>query len=312
MTRYRRTILGTCCVPWQADGTLAEPIFRDSIRALLARGLRDLYVFGTAGEGYAVDDDQFDQVVRVFVEEMTAAQATPMVGVISLSLRTILERIARTAALGVREFQVSLPSWGALSDRELTVFFDEVCGRFPECRFLHYNLPRAQRLLTADEYAMLADRHPNLVATKNTTLDLGRLTGLLRTAGMLRHFAGEIGFIHGSLLGEPGLLVSLAAIHSTRARELFEAGVRRDLPRLMALHHELSELSQALHAAVGTGAHMDGAYDKLFSALRDPNFPLRLLPPYQGAPDDALARFRHVLETRFPDWVEAPVTDTTG
>ena len=65
-----------------------------------------------------------------------------MVGVISPSLTTIIERIERAAALGFSAFQISLPNWGTLSDHELRTFFREVCGRFPELRFLHYNLPR--------------------------------------------------------------------------------------------------------------------------------------------------------------------------
>jgi len=50
-----------------------------------------------------------------------------MVGIISLSLSTIIERIGLARDLVFREFQLSLPSWGALNDRELTIFFRETC-----------------------------------------------------------------------------------------------------------------------------------------------------------------------------------------
>ncbi len=232
-----------------------------------------------------------------------------MVGLISLSLPTIQARIARAAALGVRTFQLALPSWGVLDDVELVAFFDETCGRFPAYQFLHYNLPRAGRLVTPDEYAALAERHPNLVATKNTAPDIARIDGLLRRAGQLRHFLGEAGYAYGSLLGEPGLLASISAIHAHRARLLFEAGVARDVDRLLALAAEVDGLGRALRAAVGDGAHMDGAYDKLFAALRDPRFPLRVLPPYRGAPAAALEQFRRALAADFPAWVEAADDD---
>ncbi len=305
MTRYGRTILATCCVPWEADGALAETVFRDSIRALLARGLTDLYVFGTAGEGYAVDEGRFDRVVAAFTEELVTAGAAPMVGLISLSLPTIQARITRAATLGVRTFQLALPAWGVLDAVELVAFFDETCGRFPAYQFLHYNLPRAGRLVTADEYAALAERHPNLVATKNTAPDIARIDGLLRRAGMLRHFLGEAGYAYGSLVGQPGLLASISAIHARRARLLFEAGVARDVDRLLPLAAEVDGLNGALRAAVGDSAHMDGAYDKLFAALRDPRFPLRLLPPYRSAPATALEQFRRAITADFPAWVES-------
>jgi hypothetical protein len=44
-----------------------------------------------------------------------------MIGIISLSLPTIIERIERAQAMGARRFQLSLPSWGALRDSELDV-----------------------------------------------------------------------------------------------------------------------------------------------------------------------------------------------
>src|SRR5262245_1132946 len=113
MKRYPRCIMSTCCVPWDDSGRVAEVIFRRGVRLALA-GTPHLYGFGTAGEGYAGTERQFDQVVTAFADEMRRGGAEPMVGVISLSLGTILERIQRGRDAGGRRFQVSLPSWAAL------------------------------------------------------------------------------------------------------------------------------------------------------------------------------------------------------
>ena len=96
-----------------------------------------------------------------------------MVGIISLSLPTILERIAFAAACGMRTFQFSLPNWGPLNDHEMRRFFAEICGAFPDLAFLHYNLMRTGRLVRPQEYAELAEAHPNLVATKYGAGDPG-------------------------------------------------------------------------------------------------------------------------------------------
>ena len=304
MSRYRRTILGTCCIPWNEDYTLAEDIFRDSIRHLIDQGLSDLYIFGTAGEGYAVSDRQFDHITRVFVEEMTSRQAEPMVGIISLSLATMIERIERAAEMGVSAFQISLPSWGALSDTELFMFFREICARFPDLQFLHYNLMRARRYVTAEEYSILAAEHPNLVATKHGTGDLAVVTALMEKAGRLRHFFTEASFGEASLLGECGYLISIAATNPRRARQYFEAGVQQDVEKLVMLQRELKAMTEALMAAVGNEAHMDGAFDKIFSKIQDPRFPLHLLRPYQGASEAAFKRYRTVLRKEFPEWID--------
>ena len=303
LARFRRTILATCCVPWHEDGSLAEEVFRRSVWLLAGRGLRDLYVFGTAGEGYAVTDSQFDAVVRAFADEARGAGVTPMVGVISLSLPTIIERIARAAGQGVREFQVSLPSWGTLNAAELQTFFREVCGRFPELHFLHYNLPRAGRILTPGEYARLVETHPNLVATKFGGADLRLIAEFLAKVPQLRHFYTELGFLHGSLIGEPGLLASGSVIDPQRARAFFDAGVARDTERLLALYDEIAAIRELMLVASEPELHIDGARDKLYSKLLDPQFPLRLLPPYQAPSDAAFERFRASMRERFPHWL---------
>ncbi len=129
--RYKRTVLATCCLPWREDFTLDEPCFRRSIRHLVAAGLPDLYVFGTAGEGHAVSDADFRDVVEIFVEEMKAAGGTPMVGVIALPLRTLLERIDFAAKRGVGVFQFCLPAWGPLNDARAAALLRRGLRSFP-------------------------------------------------------------------------------------------------------------------------------------------------------------------------------------
>jgi dihydrodipicolinate synthase/N-acetylneuraminate lyase len=234
---------------------------------------------------------------------MTAHNADPMVGIISLSLSTMIERIERAAAMGVRAFQISLPSWGALSDQELFIFFREICARFPDLQFLHYNLMRARRYVTAEEYSILAAEHPNLVATKHGTGDLAVVTALMEKASRLRHFFTEASFGEASLLGDCGYLISIGATNPRRAREYFEAGVRQDVEKLVTLQRELKAMTEELMVAVGNEAHMDGAFDKIFSKIHDRRFPLHLLRPYQGASEASYKRYRTALRKQFPEWM---------
>lgn len=300
MKRYPRCIMGTCCVPWDQEEQFAEETFRRGVRAAL-QGTPHLYLFGTAGEGYALTDAQFEQVVKAFLEEMREAEAEPMVGVIHLSLSVMLQRIERCVKWGVRRFQISLPSWGALNDRELFDFFTAVCDGYPECQFMHYNLPRAKRLVTGAEYGRLAEAHPNLVATKNTGDSLSHLRSLIQDAPQLQHFLSESGYVYGSLFGECGILASFV-MNWPRLHALLEAGVTRDIDTLVAIQNEITQVSRTLFETVPRD-RIDGAYDKLFAKLYDPDFPLRMLPPYQGSSEEEFATFKRLLSERAPDWI---------
>ena len=272
------TILATAVVPWNDKYEFQEDVFRRQVHTLARELTRHLYVFGTAGEGYAVTESQFDRITRVFWDSAREAQVTPMVGLISLSLPTIIERIERCRALGFRLFQLSMPSWGALNDEEVDRFFAETCGRFRDCQFHHYNLMRTKRLLTSVEYRRLAAAHPNLIAVKNSTTDPAVIADLMTLQPRLRFYITEMGYAIARKTHDLGLLISLASIHPERAKR-FVSGT--DAQRAADVE-ELKGVVAGLKAA-GTRFHIDGAYDKMLYRMTDPTFPLRLLPPYASA-----------------------------
>ncbi len=128
MARYPQGILVACPTPWDEQFELMEDVLREEVRLVLAAGFTHCYVFGTGGEGYAVDTRRFRAVVDVFHEETSGADVNAMVGVIGLSTAQIVERIEYAHDVGFRIFQISLPSWGPLADDELLRFFSDTCG----------------------------------------------------------------------------------------------------------------------------------------------------------------------------------------
>lgn len=312
MARYPQTILVSCPIPWDEREELMEDLFREEVRRTLALGFTDVYVFGTGGEGYAVDTRRFREVVRIFAEEALRPGIRPMVGAIGLSTPNLLERLRIAHEAGFRTFQVSLPSWGPLNDEELLRFFGDITGAFPDSQFLHYNLGRTKRILGAAEYRPLIDRFPNLVATKTTSGELPMAADLVTNAGELQHFMDVNNFPYGALYGECSLLASYAQMTPHRCWELFEAGRARDVPRLVELLKGFHDLGLELWAAPasppGGAPHMDGAYDKMLCRLGLlPEFPLRLLSPYQGFSEADSEACRRVMETRYPDWLPEPM-----
>ncbi|MEY3774766.1 MAG: N-acetylneuraminate lyase [Verrucomicrobiota bacterium] len=285
-------ILATACVPWTPQFEFDEQAFHREVRAIAEGVTRYIYIFGTAGEGYAVTDAQFARIARTFWQVSVECSATPVLGIISISLPVIVERIRTGYAIGFREFQISLPGWGALNDAELDAFFAHTCGAFPDCRFHHYNLMRVKRLLTSVEYRRLAAAHPNFIAVKAGTEDPATVADLLALSPRLRLYFTEFGYDIARRTHDVGLLISLSSVNYARAKA-FVAGdnARRaaDLPDLRALLTGLLETA-------GTNYHMDGAHDKLLYRMLDPDFPLRLLPPYAHATEADADRFRAIAE----------------
>src|SRR5205823_936299 len=51
--RYPRVVLASVCIPWSEHGQILEDVFREQVALHLKAGVKHIYVFGTAGEGYA-------------------------------------------------------------------------------------------------------------------------------------------------------------------------------------------------------------------------------------------------------------------
>ena len=263
-----------------------------------------MYIFGTAGEGHAVDTDRFNQIVEVFREETGGDGITPMVGVIGQSTANVIERISLAYRAGFRYFQISLPSWGQLDESETMRFFRDVCGSFPDSKFLHYNLLRSRRLLGAAEYRRIVDEIPNLVATKNTGTTVAGTAELMRQVPELQHFFGEAMFPTGCLFGECSLLSSFGPMFPTKTKEFFKAGRNREIEKLFLLQAEylavIGEIQRPFQGAI----RMDGAYDKIWVRLSGVPMPLRLLSPYESFSDEILEECRKILLERYFDWTK--------
>lgn len=299
-TRYPQSNLAACMLPWDNGFQLDVAKFEQQIQATLDDGYTCLYVMGTAGEGYAVSENRFQQVVEVFAAKTVQAEIDPQVGVIGLSMEQMIQRLTLAHDLGIRMFQISLPGWGALDETETMLFFKTVCGEFPDSRFLHYNLPRAKRILRGQEYHRITDEVPNLVATKNSSTDYARTADLLLNSPELQHFLLEGNFAMGCTLGECSLLCSYGVLFPKTTWKFFEAGQKKELVELFRITRFLHEVGKKLFAHCSR-TMIDGSYDKTFIWLRSPDFSNRMLPPYFGLSEQESLQCRKVFDEHYRD-----------
>ncbi len=298
--RYPHAHLGACLLPWTEDFKLDEEVFAKHIQATLDANYKHIYLMGTAGEGYALNEDRFHQVVEIFASLAVQDGVTPQIGTIGLSMEQIIERLEFAYDKGIRMFQISLPSWGALDEAETMIFFKTVCGSFPDSKFLHYNLPRAKRIINGAEYHRIAQEVPNLVATKNSSTDYKRTAELMHNAPELRHFLLDFNFAIGCTFGYCGLLHSGAGIFPKTIRKLYKAGLNNDIAELFRITRFYWEFLEDLFACLPRPM-IDGSYDKMFLWLRDESFPYRMLPPYIGASEEEARSCRKMFESKYKE-----------
>ena len=302
--RFPATALGAALLPWKEDFTLDEEIFRKSLRNMSSSGLKYIYTFGTAGEGYAVNDKQFADITAVFLDELRQTGTTPIVGCISLSAAQVISRLEKAYELGARYFQISFPSWGALTDEEVTVFFHQVCDRFPDCGFMHYNNGgRSKKLLKAKDYVRLADEIPNLTSVKFMNDSIEDVINVVTAETPIQFVLSEYGYAVGSMFGECALLFSGTSSHMETGWALLEAGKKKDFARIAELEKEVA-LNQTILFETCSTPVINAAYDKLYAKTALPEFPMRLYPPYQTFSDEQVENYFSEMHARLPQWFE--------
>lgn len=292
--RYPITLMAAACVPWDEQFNFQEDIFRREVRSMVDANIKSIYIFGTAGEGFAVSDGMFETIARVFWDEMKAPGLMPMVCVISVSLQQILHRIERCHEIGFRDFQLAFPPWGALRDSEVDNYFRAVCDRFNDCRFMHYNNGnRSRRKLTIRDYTRLALNHPNLVAVKYSTMDLYEIEGIMNTDCPLAFYFVDNGYTFGSMFGECGFLNSFASVDFGLSWKHFEAGRTKDYKTLLKMESYLFALTRAFSEAPDD--RIDAAYDKSIERVNLPELSQRLYPPYEGISDEDFEKVKEKM-----------------
>ncbi len=133
--------------------------------------------------------------------------------------------------------------------------------------------------MSAADYARLLPRHPNLVAVKASVSDPALIREYMALPSQLRFYFTERGYVLGRQIGDCGLLISIASVNADRAKEFVAA----DDATREAMLADLLRVGAALKQACGGRYHIDGAFDKMLYRVTDRSFPLRLLPPYEGA-----------------------------
>ncbi len=293
--RYPQVMMATALVPWDENYKFMPKVFELQVNHMVENGLRHIYLFGTAGEGYAVNLRQYKTIVKLFTEMMKKDGLYPMVGLVDMSVSRMKEKLEIAYNMGIREFQFSLPCWGALNNDEVFRFFNALLPEYPDCKFLNYNLKRTKRFLEPEELFLLAELHTNFCAVKHTRVDENDIAGITSSGTPLQFFVTEKNFLNMSELTECGLLMSISNTDLGMAKVFFDACVNGDRKTAGEIMDVFWEIRSKMIESIKFSA-IDGVYDKLYTKYSVNEFPLRLLPPYQSASEEVYLKFKRTAD----------------
>ncbi len=288
-------------IPWNKEGSFLPNLFHKAIHKLVQEGCDGLYLFGTSGEGYAVSDDEFTQIVDIFVDASVEFTGFLQVGCFGLSSDQVKHRCRIAAEHGLQSVQITLPFWKELNDAELERYFSDVCGSFPELSFLLYNNPRNKRRLKGKELEAIHETTPNLYGTKTgsgTWLDFYEL---ITESPSLVHFVTESAFLFSFCLGDVGLIPSSNYVFPQKSHAFYEAVIGNDLKTAHRLHREIVRFFHKTATPLVQKGYIDGAIDKAYARIGGMDMPLILKSPYLPLSNADFEWLKSIVQLEFSE-----------
>jgi len=267
-------------IPWTHNGTLLREQLREVIHKLVKETCDGLYLFGTSGEGYAASDDEFREIVEIFVETTEDFTGFRQVGCFGLSSDQVKRRCRIVVENGLDSAQITLPFWKELNDLELAKYFEDVCGSFQELSFLLYNNPRNKRRLDGKELEAVHAVNPNLRGAKTGSGAWLDFYELITESPSIQHFVTEPAFLFCRGLGNVGLIPSSNYVSPKKCRAYYDAVVSNSLGSASQLHKEILRFYYTTAVPLVLKGYIDGAIDKAYVRIGGMNMSLDMKSPY--------------------------------
>ena len=291
---HLRGVIVPLATPFDRTGEIDEAAFRREVSFMIERGVDGVVVGGSTGEGYALTDAEFADLVEVAVD--AAAGRVPVVAsVIADSTRAAVSRATAAAAHPIAALQVAPPHYIFAPDAAGQVEFYRAIGDAVPLPVIVYNvIPWAN--VTAETAIAIMRAAPSVVAIKQSDRDFGAYAALVEAVGADRVFAAiDAGLLSCYELGAAGSIAAIAPAAPEANVRLWQAVRQRDRLRCHAIHRGLLALWATL-AAPNLPARVKAALTVQGVAAGFPRSPMAPATAAETAAiADALADLKGIL-----------------
>ncbi|MBL8738710.1 MAG: dihydrodipicolinate synthase family protein [Planctomycetes bacterium] len=260
-----RHVLPAITTPFRADDTVDHAFLARHAKWQLAAGCRGVIPLGSLGEGATLDLDEKLAILHTLVAACGDAPVLP--GIAALSTRQAVALAKAAATAGCRGLMV-LPAYVHKGElREAIAHVGAVVEATDLPCMLYNNPPAYGTDFTPPAIAELAQRHPNLVAVKESSGDARRVTAIKALLGERLDVlvgmddmvvegiaAGAVGWVAGLVNAFPRASVRLFELASSGQRDVAALLYRWFLPLLrLDTVPEFVQLIKLVQQQVGQG-----------------------------------------------------------
>lgn len=153
--------------PMHEDETVNYAELVNQIERLIAAGVHGIFVFGTNGEGYILDEEEKAEIIRVAVKAVNG-RVPVYAGTGCVSTRDTIRMSRKAKELGADVLSIITPSFAAASQEELIQHYETVANAV-DMPILLYNIPARTGNALAPATVQKLSQVANIVGAKDSS-----------------------------------------------------------------------------------------------------------------------------------------------
>lgn len=247
-------IIPPIITPFQEDGSVDyEALAKMSVH-LVENGVHGLFPFGTTGEFYAVNDEEFVQglkTVKEAVADHKDCYGNPiqlLAGTSHITTRGVIHLIKLVEEVGGYDaVSVLTPMFVSQTQEELYQYYKTIAASTEMPIIMYNNKPKTNVTIAPATVARLAKDCPNIIGVKDSTGDMTNCEEYLRlTMDMRDHFnviMGRDTMIYAGLhYGCSGAVASCANVAPRVVADIYDKFVAGDYAGSLEAQYRLAPL----------------------------------------------------------------------
>lgn len=224
-------IIPPVVTPFFENGSIDYITYEKVINYLIDSGVHGVFPMGTTGEFYAVDDDQYIELLENTVR-IVNGRVDVYAGVSAISTNKFLEKVKCCEKIkGIDAISVLTPMFVLPSQEELYIFYKTIAESTFLPIIIYNNKPKTNVTITPETICRLAEI-PNIVGVKDSTGDFTNTIEYLRLTKNIPNFNVLIGrdtLIYSALCcGASGSIASCANVAPALVVEIYNKYVSGD------------------------------------------------------------------------------------
>jgi len=276
MSQKFRGVIPALITPFTADNQIDVEGFQRNIEFTIKGGVSAIVPCGTTGESATMSAAEHMRVTDIAID----ASTVPVIaGTGSNNTAEAVEYTQHAADSGAEAALIITPYYNKPTQAGLKAHFETIADAV-DIPVVLYNVPsRTSVDMSVSTIADLA-RHPNIIAIKEATGDMGKATEILsktQDEDFVLLSGDDVATLPLMSIGATGVISVIANILPAKMVEMVNAFESGNLKKASSLHYEMAPLMKALFietnpAPIKTAAQLTG---RAAGGLRLPLVPLQ-------------------------------------